>query len=237
MDASENDGAPAPSVMGGIDALEMLVLVGIVALCSVSMGSLASAPQPLAHAALSIVAFGCYGVATCAIARARVAAHASRRAAHARVVADAHAQTIDAFGSLIRRVERRAHDERGPGGLPPTDEARCATCAEMARVLAQERCAALDAERAVVPEMRNAPAVYSAADEDSIVRETLRRWPEARGHLLQPVDSEHQRRSHSVSRAASAQASPRAERPAASPPRSPVVGVGVGLGMASLKEE
>ena len=145
MDAGEDNGEPgSSSVTSGIDALEMLVLVGIVALCSVSMGSLASAPQPLAHAALSIVAFGCYGVATCAIARARVTAHASRRAAHARAVADAHAQTIDAFGSLIRRVERRAHDERVPGGMPPTDEARCATCAEMARVLAQGRGAAPD---------------------------------------------------------------------------------------------
>lgn len=240
-------------VAGGVDEInnvDALGLAAIVCVMALSIAATGSVTAAIVAVPMSVaVIIGCYTVAIRHTASAHARMYAAQTTAHTNAVTRRHGELITTFGKLLERLGHdHADGERcavcstissmlrdaqrvgrpqpppmelpGPIQLPPS----------MLGADPQDRddgWTRFAAQEVSGPNEQYHDAIAHAARQaagDRMMRDAAERmWPEARGHIFQPADTEHQRRSHSASRASSRAASgpptPR-QRPDRSPPRA-----------------
>lgn len=240
-------------VAGGVDeinSVDALGLAAIVCVMALSIAATGSMTAAIVAVPLSVaVIIGCYTVAIRHTARVQASMYVAQNSAHTNAVTKRHGELITTFGKLLERLGHdHADGERcavcstissmlqdaqraGRPQPPPVDVPE-----QLVLPPSILNASALDrndgwtrfaADEVSGPNEQYHDAIAHAARQaagDRIMQEAAERmWPEARGHIFQPADTEQQRRSHGASRAGSSAASgpstPR-QRPERSPPRA-----------------
>ena len=231
--------------INSVDALGLAAIVCVVALAIAATGSVAAAIVAVPTSVAVII--GCYTVAIRHTASAHARMYAAKTSAHADAVTRRHAQLITTFGSLLERVghdhadrercavcstissmlrDAQRNGRPRPAELPEPIQLPPSMLASDA----QDRdngWTRYAAQAVSGPNEQYHDAIAHAARQaagDRMMRDAAEHtWPEARGHIFQPADTEHQRRSHAASRASSRAASgppSQRQRPQRSPSRA-----------------
>lgn len=233
--------------INSVDALGLAAIVCVVALSIAATGSMTAAIVAVPMSVAVII--GCYTVAIRHTASAYARMYAAQTSAHTNAVTRRHGKLITTFGKLLERLghdhadgERcavcstissmlRDAQRNGRPRPPPVELPEPMQLPpSMLGPDAQDRndgWTRYASQEMSGPNEQYHDAIAHAARQaagDRVMRDAAERmWPEARGHIFQPADSEHQRHSHSASRASSRAASgpptPR-QRPERSPPRA-----------------